>query len=225
MRIFLTLVSGFFLISPILAEEAVVLIHGLGRRSTSMRTIRHCLQKEGYNVVSIDYKSKQQSIESSIQEVKRKLSLEDLTPYSKVHFVGHSLGGLIAISVANDKNVYTVGRVITLGTPFGGSKIAKELLEYQMTRKFYGPALADLGLNHIELPKKNIVKTDTIVGMNCPLHLRWFGNYLEQPHDCLVDEKEASYVGANLVIKLPVDHNSMLKDERVLEHILTSLRS
>ena len=99
-------------------------------------------------------------------------------------------------------------------------------MDYKITRDFYGPALVDLGLNSLgNLLERSKVKTDVIIGMSCPIHLRWFTGILNQPHDCLVDGDEAQFVAANNILKLNVDHNSMLKDGAVIDGILTSLRS
>jgi pimeloyl-ACP methyl ester carboxylesterase len=118
-------------------DEQVIIIHGLGRSSWSMKTMSELIEERGYQVCVVDYPTIRQSLDhtldSSTQEIERCLAKlasnpEQSTNRQKVHFVGHSLGGLVIRSylashprlVNSDK----MGEVVFVGTPNQGSDVA-----------------------------------------------------------------------------------------------------
>lgn len=108
-------------------DESVVLIHGLGRGAANMRQLKIRLEIQGYEVCNIDYATIGKGVDSMVEETSEKID-ECILSERKVHFVGHSLGGLVIRSyladhpsvVANDN----LGYVVTLGTPHHGSEVA-----------------------------------------------------------------------------------------------------
>src|SRR5262249_15575977 len=57
-----------------------------------------------------------------------------------VHFVGHSMGGLLARVYVAKFRPPKLGRVVMLGTPNGGSEVADLLHHLALYRAWYGPA-------------------------------------------------------------------------------------
>ena len=61
---------------PVLAngnQDCVILLHGLARTADSLSVLEHHLEKEGFNVVNIDYPSRKKRIEQlSIETVGKK---------------------------------------------------------------------------------------------------------------------------------------------------------
>ena len=122
------------------ATDGVVLLHGIGCTSRSMRTLERSLQQAGLTTLNLTYASRKKPL---------KLLADDIHPAivefgeaipGRLNFVGHSMGGLLArVYVANHRPT-RLGRVVMLGTPNGGSEVADLLKRSSLYRSFYGPA-------------------------------------------------------------------------------------
>ena len=75
-------------------QEVVILLHGLGRTSRSMKKIQSTLEKEGYNVKNIDYPSKKYPIDQLVDTYIKPIILQH-SQKETIHFVTHSLGGIL----------------------------------------------------------------------------------------------------------------------------------
>jgi pimeloyl-ACP methyl ester carboxylesterase len=107
----------------------VVLVHGFAGSSTGWFAVRRALRADGRTVVPFDYPP----WAASVDELADRLidTVEDVlaaTGASKVHLVGHSLGGvIIALALMRDRLAGHVDLVVTLGSPFSGSPWADVL--------------------------------------------------------------------------------------------------
>lgn len=80
--------------SHIYASECVILLHGLARSSDSMKEMESALSGEGYSVVNHNYASRKNTIQVlAAQEIPTALS--KCKPNEKIHFITHSLGGIV----------------------------------------------------------------------------------------------------------------------------------
>lgn len=102
-------------------RETVVLLHGLGRSSTAMWLLASRIEDAGYNVQRIDYDSFRTSPEQIIKSVEQDLAACCNPETGKVHFVGHSLGGLIIRAYLDRHPEADPGRVVLIGTPNHGT--------------------------------------------------------------------------------------------------------
>jgi len=95
MRCLLTL---FILLTAVQAHpmtrEPVVLLHGLARTSRSMADLEKALSNEGYPVLNIDYPSRKFQIPELARIVRAEIASKTADA-EKVHFVTHSMGGII----------------------------------------------------------------------------------------------------------------------------------
>lgn len=100
--------------------ETVVLLHGLGRNQHAMWWLANQLEDEGFNVVRIDYSSFRQTPEAMMASVSADINA-CCTQARRVHFVGHSLGGLMIRAHLARHPQPNLGRVVTIGTPHQGT--------------------------------------------------------------------------------------------------------
>lgn len=80
-------------VSPRHHEHLVVVLHGLGRSRRSMRPMVRALEATGHDVAWLDYASTRQTLREHGRAVATLLAHVDAT---RVSFVTHSLGGLVA---------------------------------------------------------------------------------------------------------------------------------
>lgn len=111
-------------------DELVVLAHGLGRSNWAMWRFAQRLEYAGYKVCSLDYQSLGVSVTEVLLETSTQIDACFLNA-PKVHFVGHSLGGLVIRAYLQNKThklqKAKIGELILIGTPNKGSELADHL--------------------------------------------------------------------------------------------------
>ncbi len=227
------------LFSPVvLADECVVLLHGLARVSDSMAELERKLERSGMRSVNISYPSRRYPIEELARDaVGRGLAacreaaaagLEDgdeLTAASSIHFVTHSLGGILLRVYLQNNTVSELGRVVMLGPPNQGSSLAQGLKGVPGFG-FLGPAGQALGTDDEsiinELGPVNF-ELGVIAG---DLALNPLGLLLiNGPNDSVVSVQSTRVAGMKQHITLPVMHTLMMRDNEVIDHSIHFLKT
>lgn len=107
------------------ARELVIVMHGMGRTARSMRPVEDALREAGYDVLNIGYSSYCCSIPELGATVQREIAAKRRPQHTRIHFVGHSLGNIIARWViAQDDAPEGVGRLVMLAPPNQGAMMA-----------------------------------------------------------------------------------------------------
>lgn len=134
--------------------HCVVLLHGLARTSQSMVRMKTSLQEEGYRVVNIDYPSRDYRIEElAPMAVETGLS-ECGEASSSIHFVTHSLGGILVRYYFANHDLGRLGRVVMLGPPNQGSDAVDKLRDVPGFEWLNGPAGYQLGKGDESIPRR-----------------------------------------------------------------------
>lgn len=106
-------------------RDLVVLLHGMGRTAWSMQPMEEPLRAAGFDVLRIGYSSWCCGIAELGQRVREELAARRGPQHETVHFVGHSLGGIIARWIlAQDSVPAGVGRLVMLAPPNQGARLA-----------------------------------------------------------------------------------------------------
>ncbi|MFH0944305.1 MAG: alpha/beta fold hydrolase [Planctomycetota bacterium] len=109
-------------------KETVLLLHGLGRTRFSMRPLERALQRGGFDAREWPYNSLSDSFASHADRLKAELLRLDQDPaVSRIHLVGHSLGGIVARAALRDGLPAKFGRLVLLAPPNQGSPLASTL--------------------------------------------------------------------------------------------------
>jgi len=137
-------------------DETVFLVHGLGRTQNSMMIMKHHLKQEGYRVVSFGYDSRHMSVDDSVQNLVVAVSneLHRASPPTKLHFVTHSLGGILTRKMFESGVPAQLGRVVMLSPPNQGSELPDKLGRIGLYRTVTGPAGMELGTGADSYPSK-----------------------------------------------------------------------
>jgi pimeloyl-ACP methyl ester carboxylesterase len=135
--------------SPNVQPDRVVLLHGLAQPSWRLHPLASRLRAEGYETRLLSYPSTRMRIEE-ITACLRDTSLdrEFWETAHRVHFVTHSMGGLVARRYLDrykrDIPANKIGRVVMIAPPNKGSEVADRFHRSRLHRWLYGPALSDL---------------------------------------------------------------------------------
>ena len=119
-----------------------------------MQPLASYLEDRGYRVVNIGYPSTEHPVEWLTGYVAGKIEQYPQTQGARLHFVGHSLGGIVAHSYLKTSRPPNLGRVVMLGPPNGGSEIVDALGGTWLFRKIYGPAGRQLGTGTGSAPNR-----------------------------------------------------------------------
>lgn len=120
--------------------SGVVLLHGIARSARSFRKMQGGLEAAGFATLSVDYQSRAKSLEALIGDIHPAIAAFADGVDGPIHFVGHSMGGLLARAYLAKHRPDRLGRVLLLGPPNNGSEIADRFGRHAIYRAFFGPA-------------------------------------------------------------------------------------
>jgi hypothetical protein len=137
------------------SNECVVLLHGLNRSWRAMRPMAEALQAAGYTTANVDYPSQSGTIEE-IAPVVVGMGLDECRDAGadRIHFVTHSLGGILLRYQNEHSPIPDLGRVVMLGPPNQGSEIIDKTRDWPGFEMLSGEAGAQLGTNAESVPSQ-----------------------------------------------------------------------
>ena len=206
-------------------EESVIVIHGFGRSAGSMSRLAEAVHEAGYEVRNVGYSSIQQSIEKIKSDVFDKFDQYILkNPSKKIHFVGHSLGGLLIRAYLDQTQPKNLGSVILMGTPNQGTALVEEYQD-KWYFSWLGPVLPELraaGSQFLETLKAPYYKVGVIAGSRP--YSDSSEKVLKGVHDGLVPVESAQLEGMSDFILIDVNHSRMKRDSRVITQVIHFLK-
>jgi pimeloyl-ACP methyl ester carboxylesterase len=119
--------------------EHVVLLHGLARTSRSMNRLEKVLSGHGYQVLNMDYPSRKYRI-PELARIVRKAVASNAAHAQVIHFVAHSMGGIIVRYIQKNDPLPNLGRVVMLSPPNQGSEVVDALRNLWLFELINGPA-------------------------------------------------------------------------------------
>lgn len=135
------------------SAECVVLLHGLNRSWRAMRKMAESLQEDGFSTSNVDYPSSTMPIEElAPQVIDEGLNQCRQTGATTIHFVTHSLGGILVRYVQAQDPIPDLGRVVMLGPPNQGSEVIDKTRDWPGIRLFSGEAGLQLGTDEESIP-------------------------------------------------------------------------
>ncbi len=218
-------IFALFLSPPLLAiDDCVVLLHGLARTSDSMNMLESELQKSGYRVANIDYPSRQKAIEE-LAEPTINEGLTACSEASTVHFVTHSLGGILIRYYLERHSIKQLGYVVMLAPPNQGSEVVDNWQNVPGYKALNGPAGIQLGTHSQSIPNQ-------LGSVDFPLGIiagnRTFNPILSlslpNPDDGKVSVESTKVDGMTDFIEVPHTHTFIMRSEQVIQQVIYFLQ-
>ena len=136
-------------------NHCVILLHGLARTESSMTKMEQVLINEGYHVINMGYPSRSQEIQPLSEET-IKNAIEECAEFEpeKIHFVTHSMGGILVRYYLEKNIIDNLGRVVMLSPPNKGSETVDKLKDFPVFKWLNGPAGQQLGTGSKSIPNQ-----------------------------------------------------------------------
>ena len=187
-----------------------------------MKRIEWALQKAGYRVINQSYPSTQYSIETLADNWLERLLRERIADSNaRIHFVTHSMGGIVLRSYLSSHSLERLGRIVMLGPPNRGSELADDLQNNRAYRIITGPAGQQLGTAPAQLPRwlgTVDVELGVIAG-DRPLY-PWFSSVFPGAHDGKVTVQSTQLEGMKDFLVVHTSHTWMMCRKQVVQAVL-----
>ena len=212
---------------PAHASEGVVLLHGLCRTSGCMQSMSNALARAGFIVENPGYPSRTASIAALADAaIGQALRSPKLAGCAKIHFVTHSLGGILVRSYFKRHSDPRLGRVVMLGPPNAGTEIVDRIGSWCLFRAINGPAGAELGTGPESTPNQ-LGPVDFELGIIAgDRSINWINSLLiKGPDDGKVSVKRTKVAGMKDHVTLHATHPFLMKNRQAIEstiHFLTN---
>ncbi len=104
-------------------RDLVFLVHGYFRTGRDMHPLRDLLKNLGWRTRVVTVPSFFGTLDDCVRTLERAVAAE-ATGASRLHFVGHSFGGLVIRAYLAQREIPNPGRVVLIGTPNRGAGLA-----------------------------------------------------------------------------------------------------
>lgn len=205
-------------------DECVVVLHGLGRTANSMDEIEEKLLGAGYRVWNEGYPSRRENI-TSLAAIYVGSGARYCADASRMHFVTHSLGGILVRQYLQQVQLENLGRIVMLAPPNRGSKVTDRLRDSGWYRSLIGPAGQQLGTGQDSVPNALAPIPGEIgviagVGDSDP----WFSWMFDGPNDGKVSVASTRLDEMKDFLVVDAGHTMIMRSDYVIAQILHFLR-
>jgi triacylglycerol lipase len=205
----------------ILKKECVIVLHGMGRTKYAMRKVEKDLAGAGYTVWNRSYPSTQKPIEVlAVEHISKGLEFCRRVQAEKVHFVTHSLGGILVRHYLQDNTIDNLDKIIMLSPPNQGSEVADGLKDLKLYQWMMGPAGQQLGTGADSLPN-TLDRIDATVGIITGNSTSdpWFSPFIPGEDDGKVSVKSARLEEMTDFLVVEAGHTFIMSNRSVLKQI------
>lgn len=232
-------------------RDLVVLLHGLARTRFSMTLLERALRRDGYKTLNVGYPSTRKAphelvellhdqLADRVGAVAREPGASNEVPVSssedaaspgdprRVHFVTHSLGGVLLRAYLDRYRLPRLGRIVQLTPPNQGSEIVDRIGQWRLFGWIFGPTGRALGTTGDSLPQKLSAPLPAEVGVIAGSRsLNPVGKaLLPGPGDGAVTLERTRFADGGEAdwIALPIDHTTIMQRRATAEQVLHFLR-
>ncbi|MFN2340364.1 MAG: lipase family alpha/beta hydrolase [Halanaerobium sp.] len=198
-------------------KQKVVLVHGYFKNEKDMFALKSKLEKAAFEVLTINLPLTFKKLKSTLPLFKKEIEkiISELNAAEKIHFVGHSTGGLLIrrfLAVTEDKD--RIGRIVLIAAPNKGSRLAG------FARKYFKPftdifktlsSIEHQNVRRLELAAAEDFEMAAIAGNKCNLLL---GRLLSKENDGRVRVESVKIPKLKEFVVLPYGHKDIHYQEQ-----------
>ena len=210
--------------------EHVILLHGIGAGAKTLLPLEIKLKRAEYITHNWSYTVRGKSLTESIDILWEKVNML-FGPKHTVHFIGHSLGGVLARGILCKGIRAKLGKLITLGSPHRGAAAGnalfgagKKAFSFAFGCRIVDDLMWESSVSDIPTPP---VCTGTISGtkrFTWTNPISWVvSRILDKSHDGFICVESTLLEGAESLL-LEVDHMFMVFDREVTNQAIHFLR-
>jgi pimeloyl-ACP methyl ester carboxylesterase len=203
------------------SPEHIVIVHGLWMTGLELGVLQHRLRVDHAFEPSIfSYPSITGSMAEHVASLRAYVQAHKC---ERLHFVGHSLGGIVVLKMLEASDDIPPGRVVCLGSPMQGSCAVTGFARWPFARAALGAAICEEVL--ATKPRHWDGRRDVgiIAGSLCIGLGRMFADF-QEPSDGTLLVSETKLDGAKDHIVMPVSHTGMVFSADVAAQIAKFLR-
>ena len=119
-----------------------------------MRPLAEHLVGAGYEVTNLDYESRDKQPDELVSEIASAVAACCSEAGVPLHFVTHSLGGILVRAYLEQAPPPNLGRVVLLAPPNHGSEIVDAIGDSSAFVAFFGPTAGELGTGDGSWPNR-----------------------------------------------------------------------
>jgi len=208
------------------ARERVFFLHGLGRSSASMFLLKLRLEKQGFEVISKDYASTEAGIDDHVEWLAGELESCCRDEGRRLHFVTHSIGGIVLRAYLEKHDLPALGRVVMLAPPNRGSELADFLSGWSVYQMAVGPSGQEIGTDDASVPNL-LGPVDFDLGVIAGERSinPFYSSIIPGPDDGKVSVERARVEGMSDFLVVRHSHTFIMNSSEVAGQIETFLRT
>ncbi len=201
--------------------QSVVVVHGLGRTTASMTILASRVRDAGFRVVNFGYPSTSEEMEALVDRLEAEVARCCGHEAETVHFVTHSMGGVLVRAYLDQRPEVHRGRVVMLSPPSQGSEVVDAFADSPMLRALLGPSGLQLGTDSTAIPSRlgPVRFSLGIIAGNRSLNplYSWL---IPGPDDGKVGVERARVEGAADFLVVPASHTFIMNRADVAEEVV-----
>jgi pimeloyl-ACP methyl ester carboxylesterase len=190
--------------------DAVLLLHGAWMNRWVMAYLAFVLQREGFAVQTLSYRTMRGTLAEHLARVAERIAALEAP---RLHLVGHSLGGVIALRYLQRGADRRVRRAVLLGSPVAGCRAAADLAQSAGGELLLGASLG-VWRDPVDVSVDPRFEVGAIAG-TVAFGLGRMVTRLPKPNDGVVCLDETRFPALRDHLTLPVGHTLMLVSSHV----------
>lgn len=191
-----------------------------------MSRMATALEKEGFTVLNVDYPSREAEIETLAEAtIHGALSTPEIASADKIHFVTHSMGGILIRQYLQTNSIERLGRVVMLGPPNQGSEVVDKVGDFQLFAAINGPSGKQLGTGPDSIPNRLGPVNFELGIIAGDRSINWINSsMIDGPDDGKVSVARTKVEGMKEHLVIHTSHPYIMKNEKVIKETICFLK-
>jgi len=202
-------------------KELIVLVHGFFRTRRDMVFLKVFFHSRGFDVLAPTLPTTFGSLDECTAKLEQEFS-GIREHYGRIHFVGHSMGGLIVRLFLSRNRVENIGRCVLIAAPNRGSELVGAVAWFRPLT-FLMPPLREFRPDGVSIPPPRNnppPEMGAIAGNGGGLFLGWF---MKKENDGRITVDSAPFTGMKDFLVLPYNHDEIHHRRETAGYILRFL--